>query len=73
VSVDITYMDVVDPRTGRSLWSDYRQWGSWRVPNATKSLIAEFRLQLEEEESPTGQDQFPNKHRAPNTSSVVGN
>jgi hypothetical protein len=73
VSVDITYMDVVDPRTGRSLWNDYRQWGSWRVASATKSLIAEFRTQLDEEESQSGQQQFPNKHHAPNTPAVVGN
>lgn len=73
VSVDITYMDVVDPRTGRSLWSDFRQWGSWRVGSATRSLIAEFKAQLDEEESQSGQQQFPTKHRAPNTPSVVGN
>jgi EF hand len=47
VHVDITYMNVVDPRTGESLWGDSRQWGSWFVSKATKDLIAEFREQLE--------------------------
>lgn len=47
VHVDITYMNVIDPRTGESLWGDSRQWGSWFVARATKSLIAEFRKQLE--------------------------
>lgn len=47
VSVDFTIMTVVDPRTGESLWSDSRRWGSWRVDHATKELIAELREQIE--------------------------
>jgi hypothetical protein len=47
VHVDITYMNVIDPRTGESLWGDSRQWGSWFVAKATKDLIVEFREQLE--------------------------
>jgi hypothetical protein len=47
VRVDITFMDVVDPRTGESLWSGSRQWGAWFVAKATKDLIGEFRDQLE--------------------------
>jgi hypothetical protein len=46
VRVDITYMNVVDPRTGVSLWADSRQWGSWFVDRATKDLILEFKEQL---------------------------
>jgi hypothetical protein len=47
VHVDITFMNVIDPRTGESLWGDSRQWGSWFVAKATKDLIVEFREQLE--------------------------
>jgi hypothetical protein len=50
VHVDITYMDVIDPRTGRSLWSDSRRWGSLLVSRATKDLIMEFKDQLEMDE-----------------------
>jgi hypothetical protein len=59
-SVDITYMDVVDPRSGEDLWGDSRQWGSMLVSKATKSLISEFRERLEEESS-GNQQSFPRK------------
>lgn len=52
VRVDITYMNVIDPRTGENLWGDSRQWGSWFVAKATKDLIVEFREQLEAGDSP---------------------
>jgi hypothetical protein len=47
--VNVTYMNVVDARTGQSLWGDSRAWGSLLVAKATRSLIAEFRLRVEEE------------------------
>jgi hypothetical protein len=50
VHVLITYMDVIDPRTGQSLWSDSSKSGSWRVSGATKNLVAEFRAHMEAEE-----------------------
>jgi hypothetical protein len=50
VRVDITYLDVVDPRTGASWWDDSKQWGSLLVARATKDLIDEFKEQLELEE-----------------------
>ncbi|HME01002.1 MAG TPA: hypothetical protein VKM93_27290 [Terriglobia bacterium] len=50
VRVDITYMDVVDPRTGESLWGGSRQWGAWFVGRATKDLILEFKQELALEE-----------------------
>jgi hypothetical protein len=50
VAVDITYMDVVDPKTGESYWNDSKQWGAFFVARATKDLIAEFKQQLEIEE-----------------------
>jgi EF hand len=53
VHVDITYMNVIDPKTGESYWGDSRQWGSWFVGRATKDLIVEFREQLEAADSPS--------------------
>jgi hypothetical protein len=50
VSVDITYMDVVDPNTGESFWDDSKQWGAFFVARATKDLIGEFKEELEMEE-----------------------
>jgi len=72
VSVDITYMNVVDPHTGANLWGDYRQWGSWRVASATKSLIAEFREQLDEENA-VDQQSVPGKHGDHNSSPILSN
>ena len=37
VHIEITYLDVVDPETGESLWADSRRWGSWMVTRATRS------------------------------------
>jgi hypothetical protein len=51
VKVDITYMDVVDPRTGESFWSDSRQWGAWFVSRATKDLISGFKEELNIQEN----------------------
>jgi hypothetical protein len=50
VSINITFMNVIDSGTGESLWTDSRRWGSWRAGEATKDLIVEFRAQLEAEE-----------------------
>jgi hypothetical protein len=50
VYVKITYLNVIDPGTGKTLWSDSREWGSWRVGGAAKDLIDEFRGQLEANE-----------------------
>jgi hypothetical protein len=50
VQIVNTYMDVIDPRTGASLWGDASVSGSWRVAGATKNLIGEFRARVEAEE-----------------------
>jgi hypothetical protein len=49
VAVDITYVNVVDPRTGQDLWGDSRQWGYLFVAKATRDLIDEFKTQLARE------------------------
>lgn len=54
VAISTTYMDVLDPHTGFSLWSDSSRSGSWRVAGATKELIGEFRARLEAEEGHAG-------------------
>ena len=38
VSVDITYMDVVDPHTGESFWDGSRRLGSWFVTQGDERL-----------------------------------
>jgi hypothetical protein len=49
VKIDSTFVTVIDPHTGEELWSDSRNWGSWRVGSATKALIDELRDELEVE------------------------
>jgi hypothetical protein len=49
VRIETTIMTVVDPHTGAELWADSRQWGSFRVTIATKSLIEELRGDMEAE------------------------
>jgi hypothetical protein len=49
VKINGVIMTVIDPHTGRELWSDSRTWGSWRVGGATKDLIEELRSQMEVE------------------------
>jgi hypothetical protein len=51
VHIQTTYMNVVDPHTGASLWGDSKELGSWLVPRSTKDLVNEFREQLKLEES----------------------
>jgi len=46
VFIKTTYMDVIDPGTGKSLWGDSRQWGSWFVSEATRDLFIEFKEQV---------------------------
>lgn len=50
VQIVNTYMNVIDPRTGASLWDGTSISGSFRVAGATKSLIGEFRARLEAED-----------------------
>lgn len=52
IKVDVTYMNVVDPRTGASLWEDSRRLGSFFVAKATKALIEELRTELALEDQP---------------------
>jgi hypothetical protein len=38
---------VIDPQTGREVWSNSKTCGSWRVASATKALIEELRSEME--------------------------
>jgi hypothetical protein len=49
VKIDSTIMTVIDPHTGKEMWSDSRRWGSWRVASATRDLIDELRSEMEVE------------------------
>lgn len=51
VFIMTTYMNIVDPHTGESLWGDSKELGSWLVPRSTKDLVYEFRQQVKLEES----------------------
>jgi hypothetical protein len=62
VLISITYMDVVDPHTGASLWGDSARSGSWMVAKSTKALIDEFRAELEVDESSTERQLFIARH-----------
>jgi hypothetical protein len=72
VKVERTYMNVVDPKTGESLWSDSEQLGSWFVEKATADMIAEFRYQLEEDQNPAERQLLIKRHLVPAASSDVG-
>jgi hypothetical protein len=48
VSIEFTIMTVIDPQTGKRLWTDWRRYGSLRVASATKDLIEELRNQMED-------------------------
>lgn len=65
VKVQITYMNIVDPQTGANLWGDSRNWGSFFVAKATRSLIEQVRSQLALE-TQTGSQTVTDKpeHRA---------
>jgi hypothetical protein len=48
----ITYLTAIDPKTGNSLWSDQKSWGSLLYPvSATRSLVKELRKRVEEQEA----------------------
>jgi hypothetical protein len=58
VNVDTTYMNVIDPHTGESLWGDSQRVGSWFVGEAAKDLIGELREQLEVDVNPAERQLF---------------
>jgi hypothetical protein len=62
VKVDITYMNVVDPKTGEDLWGDSRHWGSFFVAKATRSLIEQLRMQMALEAQPSQELLQERKH-----------
>ena len=46
-------MNVLDPQTGESLWTDYRKWGSWFVGPAAQDLIGQLKAQIDAQEGRT--------------------
>jgi hypothetical protein len=72
VKIEITYMNVVDPKTGESLWSDSKELGSWFVGKATTDLVDEFREQLEIDQIPAERQLFLNRHRSVRVPPVIG-
>ena len=72
VMIKTTYMNVVDPQTGRDLWGDSRQWGSLFVAKAARDLIKEFRLRLQEENQTVPQSLSDN-HRGRKTAITTDN
>ena len=53
VPVEVMYMNVLDPQTGESLWTDYRKWGSWFVGPAAQDLIGQLKAQIDAQEGRT--------------------
>jgi hypothetical protein len=67
VMIKTTYMNVVDPNTGKDLWGDSRQWGSLFVAKATRDLIKEFRLRLQDENQNDPQSLSDNHRKTSST------
>jgi hypothetical protein len=59
VDVKITFLDIIDPNTGQSLWSDDRWWGSLYVSQATRDLLSEFKGHLAFTESQNERAKLP--------------
>jgi hypothetical protein len=64
-SVGTAYMNVIDPRTGVSLWGGSETRGSWFVAGATKYLIDGFRAELELGENLGARQAFLERHATP--------
>jgi len=56
VTVGYTYLTVIDPKSGDSLWSESKKWGNLYTGfhSATKGLIDELEKRLNDEQ-PSGQ------------------
>jgi hypothetical protein len=51
VTTNYTYMNLIDPKTGESLWSDSKRWGNLYTGfhSATKGLIDELMKRINEQ------------------------
>jgi hypothetical protein len=58
VHIEVVYMNILDPRTGESLWGDSQRVGSWFVVSATKDLVDELREIMEADVSLPQQKAF---------------
>jgi len=72
VSVETTYMDVVDPHTGQSLWGDSERVGSWFVGSAAKDLIDELRELMEADVNPAERKAFIARNHVPKVATDTG-
>jgi hypothetical protein len=54
VSVNYTYVTLIDPKTGDNLWSDSKRWGNLYTGfhSATKGLIDELMKRIKEQSPP---------------------
>lgn len=62
VHVESTYMNVIDPLTGESLWGDSERVGSWFTASATRDLIDELREWMEADASLGERKLFLKRH-----------
>lgn len=62
VRIETTFMNIVDPKTGESLWGDRERMGSWFVADATRDMIDELREFMEADESSTQSELFLKRH-----------
>ena len=72
VHIEFTYFNVLDPRTGQSLWGDYDREGSWFVGSSTKDLIDELREMMEADVNPTERQAFLIRHHIPKAATDTG-
>jgi hypothetical protein len=62
VHVATVYLDILDPRTGKSLWGDAERGGSFLVGTSTRDLIDELREWMEAEDHPDQRKLFLERH-----------
>jgi hypothetical protein len=72
VNVETAYMDVVDPRTGQSLWGDSERVGSWFVGSAAKDLVDELRELMEADVNPAERKAFMARNHVPKVATDTG-
>jgi hypothetical protein len=62
VHVGTVYLNILDPRTGQSLWGDAERGGSFLVGASTRDLIDELREWMEAEDHADQRKLFLERH-----------